>query len=73
MMDLSLRRRKAAFKSALSFAGVTQQEWCATTGITPGHLWNVLQGTRQSDQLIAKVDAFIAEQARAMTSRGKAA
>jgi hypothetical protein len=72
-ISLEARKRKAAFKSALAFAGVTQGKWCEDAGVTGGHLYAVLHETRQSESLTTKIDAFIAQQARAMTSRGKAA
>lgn len=52
--------RKARFKAALARAGITQTDWAAQNGITPGHLGNTLRG-RESKSLEDKIDAFIAE------------
>lgn len=52
-------RRKAAFRSALVLAGMTQGEWATTEGVSLGHLSEVLHEKRASVPLTAKIDAFI--------------
>lgn len=61
-----VNRRKSAFRTALAFADLTQQQWAADQGVTAGHLYAVLHGLRQSETLTAKIDAFIAEQGAAI-------
>lgn len=54
--------RKAAFKAALALAETTVEAWAKTSGVTSGHLYQVLDGRRESATLTEKVDEFIAEQ-----------
>lgn len=53
--------RKAQFKAALSLAGLTLQEWCATQEVSVGHVQQVLRGVRESQTMTDKIDAFIAK------------
>ena len=52
-------KRRAEFKAALALARMTVETWCELTGITMGHLYQVLREERESPPLIAKIDAFI--------------
>lgn len=60
MVESEVATRKRAFKAALAYAGMTVEQWCEQKGITPGHLYQVLRGGRESVSLLAEVDAFIA-------------
>lgn len=60
--------RKRRFFAALSLAGLTQNEWAERQGITDTHVYHVLSGKRESASLIAKIDAFIAEQLEAASA-----
>lgn len=51
--------RKARFKAALALAEQTAQSWCEREGIGYPHLVLVLNGDRESQRLLEKVDAFI--------------
>jgi len=53
--------RKSAFKAALAVAGMTVTEWCEAQGISRPHLYQTLDGLRDSARLMAKVDGFVAE------------
>lgn len=53
--------RKARFKAAIALAHTTVIAWCDEQAITSGHLYQVLNGDRESPPLTAKVDAFIDE------------
>jgi hypothetical protein len=53
--------RKARFKAALALADLSVGEWVENAGITRQHLNATLREDRESNSLIAKVDAFIAE------------
>lgn len=53
--------RKARFRAALGLASMTANEWAAEHDVTPGHLSHVVSGNRDSDKLIAQIDAFIAK------------
>ena len=53
--------RKAALKAAWAYAGQTMENWCAEQGITPGHLYQVLGGKRESARLVAVIDEYIAK------------
>lgn len=53
--------RKARFKAALALAGMELQDWAIENGITRQHLSAVLREDRDSNALIQKVDAFIAD------------
>lgn len=53
--------RKALFRAAVAVAGLTQEQWAESEGVTGGHLSNVLAGKRESRELLDKVDAFIAK------------
>lgn len=64
--DLTMRKRR--FLAALDLAGHTQTSWAAQEGITVTHLYLVLSGQRESARLLAKVDAFIAEQLAAASA-----
>jgi hypothetical protein len=58
--------RAIAFKAAIAYARAENArysalEFCREHGVTPGHLYKVLSGERQSPPLVEKVDAFIAK------------
>lgn len=53
--------RKAAFKAALAYAGITEKQWREARGVSPTHLHAVLTGQRDSATLVADVERFIAE------------
>lgn len=51
--------RKARFKAALALANTTVLAWCEEQGISTGHLYQVLNGDRESASLLERVDAYI--------------
>ena len=55
--------RKAAFKAALAYAGMTEKAWREQRQppVTREHVYQVLTGKRESATLTRDVDAFIAE------------
>lgn len=53
--------RKALFRAAIALSGITAKAWASDQGITPAHLYAVLNGDRESNSLTQKVDAFIAK------------
>ena len=61
MVPAPTTSRKSQFRAALALAEQTASDWCAEQGITTGHLYQVLSGSRESVSLTEKVDAFIAE------------
>ena len=52
--------RRAQFKVALIRAGLTAKAWAALKGVSPTHLYLVLDGERPSERLNAEIDAFMA-------------
>lgn len=59
MVSTSRPIRNRQFRAALALAGITQQEWAAQQGLTPGHVSRVLSGERESSRLMDKIDDFI--------------
>lgn len=53
-------RRRKAFKVALAYAGATVTQFAAEQGVTPGHLYQVLRGDRDSRVLLEAVESYIA-------------
>lgn len=53
--------RKARFQSALIRAGMTQKSWAKEQGMSREHLNTVLNGKFDSENVNAKIDAFIAD------------
>lgn len=64
-MTVTLRKemttRKARFRAALALARMTARQWTERESVTETHLYAVLKGDRESNKLITKVDAFIAQ------------
>lgn len=54
--------RRAEFKAAIAIARTTIGAWCYAHNVTTGHLYQVIRGDRESPPLVAKIEAFIAEQ-----------
>lgn len=52
--------RKSAFRAALALARMTQGEFAAREGVSGSHLSLVLDGKRESERLVAAIDAFTA-------------
>ena len=57
--DDDMRNRR--FRAALALADLTQEQFATQAGVTSSHLFRVLTGERDSQTLLDKVDAFIAE------------
>ena len=57
----SIDRRKRAFRAALALAGKNVAQFAAANDVTVGHLYAVLGGKRESQTLVAAIDAFIAK------------
>lgn len=53
--------RKKRFKAALALSGMKMQDWAGQAEVTPQHLNATLNEQRESNRLIEKVDAFIAD------------
>lgn len=51
--------RKALFRAALALNEITAAEWAHRNGVTGGAVSMNLSGYRSSDELTAKIDAFI--------------
>lgn len=58
----ALKERRKRFRAALALAGMTQETFAdrKDVDVSPEHLSLVLHGKRESQPLLAKVDAFIA-------------
>ena len=56
-----MQERSRRFHAALKLAGLSIAKWASAEGVTRGHVYQVLSGTRESPPLIQKVEAFIAE------------
>jgi hypothetical protein len=60
--------RAKAFKVAIVNAETTVLAFAEAADVTPGHLYKVLSGERQSPPLLEKIDAFIAQHTPAASS-----
>lgn len=58
-MASAIERRRARFLKALATAQLSQNAWAKDAGVSKGHLSLVLSGRRESDALLARIDAFI--------------
>lgn len=59
MVRRSTLSRKARFRAALVLRRTTARAWAYERGITPGHLYQVLGGVRESKKLTDAIDAFV--------------
>lgn len=50
--------RKARFRAALALTGHTQDSWAAQEGIAPSMLSQVLDGKRENETVMSKVESF---------------
>lgn len=60
--------RKARFRAALAFAEMTQDAWARQEGIAPSMLSLLLDGKRESSEILAKVEAFTAKHLKSVTA-----
>lgn len=58
-MPKTAAARKNRFRKALIDAGLSAAAWARQEGVTPAHLSQVLDGKRESQRLVDRIDAFV--------------
>jgi hypothetical protein len=51
--------RKQLFRAALAIVGMTTEQWAQKEGVTAAYISMILSRKRKSEELEAKIDAFI--------------
>jgi hypothetical protein len=60
--------RYERFRAALDYRGVTLMAWAKAAGVTRGHLYAVLNGSRESQKLLDAVEQFTESAEHAMAT-----